>query len=70
MPTLYSSGGRVTSWLDLRDNRKVIIDYKKHGIVRILSDLVTSSGYPPRALRESPSRIVPRKAPSRGLGHP
>ena len=70
LAALYSSGGKVTSRLDLRDNRKVITDYKKHGIVHILSDYVTSSGYPSHALREALSRIVPRKAPSRGLGRP
>ena len=67
---LILSGGRVTSRLDLRDNRKVITDYEKHGIIHILSDHVTSSGYPPHALREAPSRIVPRKALSRGLDRP
>ena len=70
LPALYSPGGRVTSRLDLRDNQKVITDYKNHGIVHILTDLVTSSGYPPHVLREAPSRIVPRKASSRGLDHP
>ena len=40
MPALYSPKGRVTSQLDLRDNRKVITDYKNHGIIRILIDLV------------------------------
>ena len=38
LPALYSPGGRVTSRLDLRDNRKVITDYKHHGIIRILTD--------------------------------
>ena len=47
LPALYSLGGRVTSWLDLGDNRKVIIDYKNHQIERILIDLVVSSGYRP-----------------------
>ena len=38
LPALYSPGGRVTSQWDLRDNRKVIIDYRHHGIIRILTD--------------------------------
>ena len=66
----YSPGGRVTSRLDLRDNRKVITDYRNLGIVHILTDLVVSSRYPPDALRKPPSRVVPRKASSCGLGHP
>ena len=70
MPALYSPRGRVTSWLDLRDNQKVITDYKNHGIIRILTDLVVSLGYLPSVLREAPSRVVPRKASSCGLGHP
>ena len=61
LPALYSLGDRVTSRLDLRINQKVITDYKNHGIVRILTDLVTSSGYLPYVLREVPSRIVPRR---------
>ena len=50
LPALYSPRSRVTSQLDLRDNQKVIIDYRKHGIIRILTDLVVSSGYLPGAL--------------------
>ena len=42
LPALYSSGGRVTSRLDLGDNGKVITDYRNHGIIRILIDLVVS----------------------------
>ena len=38
---------RITSRLDLGDNRKVITDYRNHGIERILTDLVASSGYRP-----------------------
>ena len=38
--------------------------------MHILSDYVTSFGYPSHALREAPSRIVPRKAPSHGLDRP
>ena len=45
LPALYSLGGRVTSRLDLGDNRKVITDYINHGIIRILTDLVVSLGY-------------------------
>ena len=70
LPALYSLGGRVTSRLDLRDNRKVITDYKNHGIIRILTDLVASSGYLPQVLRKAPSRIMPHKASSCGLGRP
>ena len=70
LPALYSLGGRITSRLDLRDNQKVITDYKNHGIIRILTDFVVSSGYLPSVLREAPSRIVPRKASSYGLGYP
>ena len=62
LPALYSSGGRVTSRLDLRDNQKVITDYRNHGIICILTDLIVSSGYPPGVLREASSSIGPRKA--------
>ena len=41
-----------------------------HGIERILTDLVVSLGYLPGVLWEAPSRAVPRKALSCGLGHP
>ena len=44
---LYSLGGRVTSQLDLGDNQKVITNYRNHGIVHILTDLVVSSEYRP-----------------------
>ena len=47
LSTLYSLGGRVTSWLDLGDNRKVITDYRNPGIEHILTDLVVSLGYRP-----------------------
>ena len=70
MPALYSPGGRVTSRLDLRDNRKVITDYRNLGFIHILIDLVVSLGYLPDVLREAPSRVVPRKASSCGLGRP
>ena len=70
LPALYSLGGRVTSRLDLGDNQKVITDYRNHGIDRILTDLVVSLGYLPGVLREAPSRVVPRKALSCGLGRP
>ena len=70
LPTLYSLGGRVTSRLDLRDNRKVITDYRNLGIIHILTDLVVSSGYLLDVLREAPSRVVPRKASSCGLDRP
>ena len=71
VPTaLYSPGGRVTSRLDLRDNRKVITDYRNLGIIHILTDLVVSSGYLPGVLREALSRAVPRKASSCGQGLP
>ena len=70
LPALYSLGGRVTSRLDLRINRKVITDYKNHGIVRILTDLVVSSGYLPGVLQDASSSAVLRKASSCGLDHP
>ena len=70
LPVLYNLGGRVTSRLDLRNNRKVITDYRNLGIIRILTDLVVSLGYLPGVLREAPSRVVPRKASSCGLSHP
>ena len=67
LSALYSPRGRVTSWLDLRDNQKVITDYKNLGIIYILTDLVVSSGYLLDVLQEVPSRVVPRKASSCGL---
>ena len=70
MPSLYSPGGRVTSRLDLRDNQKVITNYRNLGIIYILTDLVVSSRYLLNVLREAPSRIMPRKASSYGLGRP
>ena len=70
LPALYSLGGRVTSRLDLGDNRKVIIDYRNHGIIHILTDLVASLGYFPGVLRDAPSSAVLHKASSYGLGHP
>ena len=60
----------VTSQLNLGDNQKVITDYKNHGIIRILTDLVVPSGYLPGVLRETSSSVVPRTASSCGLGHP
>ena len=47
LPALYSLEGKVTSRLDPGDNRKVITDYRNHGIERILTDLVVSTGYHP-----------------------
>ena len=70
LSALYSPGGRVTSRLDLRDNQKVITDYRNIEIIHIIIDLVISSGYISGVLREAPSRVVPRKASSCGLGHP
>ena len=70
LPALYSPRGRVTSWLDLGDNRKVITDYRNHGIIRILLDLVVSLGYLPGVLREASNSVVPHKASSSRLGHP
>ena len=70
LPALYSPEGRVTSWLDLVYNRKVITDYRNHGIIHILTDLVISSGYLPGVLRKTPSSVVPRKISSCGLGRP
>ena len=70
LPTLYSLGSRVTSRLDLRDNWKVITDYRNLGIIRILTDLVVSSGYLLDVLRETPSSVVPCKASSCKLGRP
>ena len=61
LPTLYSPRGRVTSRLDLRDNRKVITDYRNLGIICILTDLIVSSGYLPGVLPEAPSRVVPAR---------
>jgi hypothetical protein len=56
--------------LDLGDNWKVITDYKNLRIMHILTDFAISSGYPPDILREAPSRAVPRKDSSCGLGRP
>ena len=71
VPTrLIQSRGRVTSRLDLEDNRKVIIDYRNHGMIRILIDLVVSSGYLSGVLWGTPSSAVLRKASSCELGHP
>ena len=70
LPALYSPRGRVTSRLDLGDNRKVITDYRNHGIKCIIKDLVVSSGYLPGVLRDTPSSAVLRKASSCGLDHP
>ena len=70
LPALYSLGSRVTSRLDLRDNRKVITDYRNLRIIHILTDLVESSRYLLDVLREPPSRVMPRKASSCGRGHP
>ena len=70
MPALYSLGGRVTSRLDLRDNRIVITDYRNVGIIRILIDLVVSLGYLPGVLWGTPSSAMLRKASSCGLDHP
>ena len=67
LPALYSPGSRVTSRLDIGDNRKVITDYRNLGIVHILTDVVVSSGHPPDALRRAPSRVVPYKDSSCGL---
>ena len=67
---LIKSGSRVTSRLDLRDNRKVITNYRNLGIIHILIDLIVSLGYLPDVLQEPPSRVVPRKASSCGLGPP
>ena len=70
MPTLYSLGGRVISRLDLRDNQKVITDYRNLEIIHILTDLVVSSEYLPDALQKAPTRVVPCKALSCVLGRP
>jgi len=70
LPALYSPGGRVISQLDLRDNWKVITDYRNLGIIHILTDLVVSLGYLSDVLQKALSRVVPRKASSYGLGHP
>ena len=70
VPAGLSLGGGVTSWLDLGDNQKVIIDYRNHGIIHILTDLIVSLGYLSGVLRETPSSIMPRKASSCGLGCP
>ena len=56
LPTLYSLWGRVTSRLDLGDNRKVITYF------------IVSSGYLPGVLRGASSSAVLRKALSRELG--
>ena len=70
LPALYSLEGRVTSRLDLRDNRKIITDYRNHGIKHILIDLVVSSGYLPGVLRGAQSSVVLHKVSSCGLDHP
>ena len=70
LPALYSPGSRVTSRLDLRNNRKVITDYRNLGIIHILTDLVVSLAYIPDVLRKAPTRVVPYKASSYGLGRP
>ena len=70
LPALYSPESRVTSRLDIGDNRKVITDYRNLEIIHILTDLVLSLGYLSDVLRKAPSRVVPRKASSCGLGHP
>ena len=67
---LIYSGGKVISQLDLGDNQKVITDYRNHGIIRILTDLIVSSGYLPGVLRGASSSAVLRKASSCGLGRP
>ena len=66
MLALYSLGSRVTSRLDLRDNRKVITDYRNHGIIRILTYLVIFSVYFPGVLRER--RAAPCSARLRIVG--
>ena len=70
LPALYSTGGKVTSQLDLRDNQKVITNYRNHGIICILIDLVVSLGYLPGVLQDTSSSAVPYKALSCGLGRP
>ena len=70
LPALYSPGSRVISRLDLRDNRKVITDYRNLVIIHILTDLIVSLGYPPDVLCKASTRVVPRKASSCGLGRP
>ena len=70
LPALYSLGSRVTSRLDLRDNQKVITDYRNLEIIHILTDLVVSLGYLSGVLQKAPSRVMPRKALSYGLGRP
>ena len=66
----YIVRGRLTSQLDLGDNQKVITDYRNHGIIRILTDLVVCSGYLPGVLRGAPRSAMLHKASSCGLGHP
>jgi len=39
-------------------------------MIRILTNLIVSSGYLPSVLRDAPSSAVQRKASSYGLGHP
>ena len=70
LPTLYSLGGRITSQLDVGDNRKVITDYRNHVIIRILIDLIVSLEYLPGVLQDVLSSAVSRKASSCGLGCP
>ena len=40
------------------------------GIIHILIDLIVSSGYLTDVLWKAPSRVMPHKASSCGLGHP
>ena len=70
LPALYSPRGRVTSRLDLRDNRKVITYYRNLGIIRILTDLIVSSGYL-SGVSLSVSRPIDRisSAVLRGVSH-
>ena len=70
LPALHNLEDRVTSQLGLEDNRKVITNYMNHGIERILTDLVVSSGYLSGILRDTPSSVVLRKASSCGLDQP
>ena len=55
--------------LDLGDNRKVITDYRNHRIIRILIDLIVSSGYLSGVLQEAPSFIVRLIQPCKERAH-
>ena len=54
LPALYSPGDRVTSRLDLRDNWKVITDYRNHGVGTECDQLVNICSFAVRCDRRWP----------------